>query len=251
MTILIISLVLLVSLLPHLAFTAHVGIVDGREAKPHSRPYMVSVQYYEQHICGGSLITEEFVLTAAHCWKESDILTVVVGAHDLSKDKMYNSFEVASYLPHPDYNSNTLGNDLMLLKLKEKVRLSDNVGLISLPKDGEDVEADTHCSVAGWGTLWMNGPVSDRLMEAETVIMYDAECERRWGSDYMASKLICVYGYGGSCIGDSGGPLVCGVTAVGVTSYSDHYLCNSRLLPNVYTRISAYLKWIHHKIENF
>ncbi|XP_026101463.1 granzyme M-like [Carassius auratus] len=79
----IISLLLLVSLLPHLTFTArvNVGIVNGKEAKPHSRPYMVSLQNRFKHTCGGFLISDEFVMTAAHCWKGyPEILTVVVGA---------------------------------------------------------------------------------------------------------------------------------------------------------------------------
>ncbi|KAL0151347.1 hypothetical protein M9458_053341, partial [Cirrhinus mrigala] len=66
----IISLLLLASLLPHLTFTAHVdvGIVNGTEAKPHSRPYMVSLQNnIRQHKCGGFLISDRFVMTAAHC----------------------------------------------------------------------------------------------------------------------------------------------------------------------------------------
>uniref|UniRef100_A0A8C1JL89 Peptidase S1 domain-containing protein n=1 Tax=Cyprinus carpio TaxID=7962 RepID=A0A8C1JL89_CYPCA len=66
----IISLLLLASLLPHLTFTrVNVGIVNGKEAKPHSRPYMVSIQNNFMHICGGFLISDEFVMTAAHCWK--------------------------------------------------------------------------------------------------------------------------------------------------------------------------------------
>ncbi|XP_056303718.1 duodenase-1-like [Danio aesculapii] len=250
MTIIIISVLLLVSLVPHLTFTARVGIEDGTEAKPHSRPYMVSLQKNNWHSCGGFLISKEFVLTAAHCWKKGDVITVVVGAHDLSQNEIYNSFEVESYIPHPDYKLNSDRNDIMLLKLKTKVRLSNNVGLISLPKKGEDVEADTLCSVAGWGRLWKNGPKPDLLMEAKTVIVNDAECERRWESLYKALKMICVYGHGGTCNGDSGGPLVCGDTAVGITSFGDRYLCNSRLRPNVYTRISAYLPWIHNITGN-
>ncbi|CAM4656422.1 unnamed protein product [Leuciscus chuanchicus] len=84
MTIIIISLLLLASLLPHLTFTAHVnvGIVDGTEARPNSRPYMVSLQTNGQHICGGFLLSDEFVLTAAQCRNGGEDWTVVVGAHD-------------------------------------------------------------------------------------------------------------------------------------------------------------------------
>ncbi|XP_003201077.2 duodenase-1 [Danio rerio] len=250
MAIIIISLLLLVSLVPDLTFTARVGIEDGTEAKPHSRPYMVSLQKNSWHTCGGFLITEQFVLTAAHCWKKGDVITVVVGAHDLSGNEIYDTFKVTSYMRYEDYKLNSDRNDIMLLKLNKKVRLSKNVGLISLPKKGEDVEADTLCSVAGWGILWRKGPESDRLREAETVIVNNAECERRWESLYKASKMICAYGHGGTCNGDSGGPLVCGNTAVGITSFGDRYLCNSRLLPDVYTRISAYLPWIHNITGN-
>ncbi|XP_068075470.2 mast cell protease 1A [Danio rerio] len=244
MTIIIISLLLLVSLVPDLTFTARVGIEDGTEAKPHSRPYMVSLQKNSKNSCGGSLITEEFVLTAAHCWKKGDVITVVVGAHDLSENETYDSFEVTSYIPHPEFSWQNYENDIMLLKLNKKVTLSDNVGLISLPKNGEDVKEDAVCSVAGWGRLWLNGPRPDRLMEAETVIVSGEECKRRWESLFKPSKMFCVYGHGGTCKGDSGGPLVCGDHAVGVTSFSDRYSCNSRLLPNMYTKISAYLSWI-------
>ncbi|XP_016110525.1 cathepsin G-like [Sinocyclocheilus grahami] len=93
------------------------GIVNGREAKPHSRPYMVSIQIFGQHNCGGFLISNEFVLTAAHCWNGSQILTVVVGAHDLRKSKTLNRIGVKNYIPHPDYKTSPVRNDIMLLRI--------------------------------------------------------------------------------------------------------------------------------------
>uniref|UniRef100_A0A673JIG5 trypsin n=1 Tax=Sinocyclocheilus rhinocerous TaxID=307959 RepID=A0A673JIG5_9TELE len=206
-----------------ISLSAHVnvGIVNGTEAKPHSRPYMVSIQSNEIHVCGGFLISDEFVLTAAHCWNGSEILTVVVGAHDLRKSTNSDRIGVKSYIPHPSYISHFSWNDIMLLKLYKKVRLNNNVGLISLPKDSKDVNVDTLCSVAGWGRLWTNGSLSDRLMEAYVTTLNHVHCQRKWGPSYTALQMICAYGGGGSCKGDSGGPLVCGKTAVGVTSFGD------------------------------
>ncbi|XP_048038899.1 mast cell protease 1-like isoform X2 [Megalobrama amblycephala] len=206
----IISLLLLASLLTHLTFT-----VNGTEAIPHSRPYMVSIQKNRNHICGGFLISDQFVLTAAHCWNGKEVLTVVVGAHDLSKSS--DHIDVLSYKPHPDYIFRPHRNDIMLLKLQEKVKLNNNVKWISLPKKGEDVGTDTVCSVAGWGGQTINSLPTNRLRDANY---------------------------------DGGGPLVCGNTAVGVTSFAYERLCNSPDYPNVYTKISPYLEWIENKIRN-
>ncbi|XP_077082559.1 duodenase-1-like isoform X2 [Siphateles boraxobius] len=246
MTIIIISLLLLASLLPLLTFT-----VNGTEAKPHSRPYMVSIQKNCLHICGGFLLSDEFVLTAAHCRNKPENLTVVVGAHDL-KNTTEGSvrIRVKSYHQHPDFTVEPVMNDIMLLRLDKKVTQNEKVYWISIPMKEEDNEVHSVCSVSGWGRL-NNGSHSNRLMETYVKIMNNTNCENKWGEDnYLASQMMCTYGDGGSCTGDSGGPLVCGDTAVGVTSFGDPDLCNSRKLPEVYMKISAYLPWIHKFIGN-
>ncbi|KAK9968724.1 hypothetical protein ABG768_003032 [Culter alburnus] len=248
----IISLLLLASLLPHLTFTAHVnvGIVNGTKAKRHSRPYMVSLQAYGHHFCGGFLISDQFVLTAAHCWNGLNILMVVVGAHDLRDSKSSDHIRVKSYVPHPKYKSNPNRHDadIMLLKLEKKVQLNNKVKVIPLPNEGEDIKPDTACSVAGWGRL-TDGSASNLLMEAKVSIMNNTECRNRWGELYSVSQMICVYGRGGSCFGDSGGPLICGNTAVGITSFGAQH-CNSSEHPNVYAKISQYIQWIRTVIGN-
>uniref|UniRef100_A0A8C2AKV7 Peptidase S1 domain-containing protein n=1 Tax=Cyprinus carpio TaxID=7962 RepID=A0A8C2AKV7_CYPCA len=236
----IISLLLLASLLPHLTFTgesdcvrilrvfhwyvlnnltyntislsAHVnvGIVNGREA--HYRPYMVSIQLNKQHICGGFLISAQWVLTAAHCWNSATIQCIV--------------------------------STVLILLLYQKIHLNNNVQLIPLPKGGEDGTANRVCSVMGWGRQWTNGSPSARLLEAKVLIENKQKCHYGWGDEYIDSQMICVHGSGGSCEYDSGGPLVCGATAVGITSFGVLPHCNSHEKPNVYTKISAFLPWI-------
>ncbi|KAK9979005.1 hypothetical protein ABG768_012452 [Culter alburnus] len=252
MTIIIISVLLLASLLPHLTFTAHVnvGIVNGRKTTPHSRPYMVSVQKCNKHHCGGFLISEKYVLTAAHCWPGFEFLTVVVGADDLRKSKKSDHIRVKSSIPHPKYNPCTSENDIMLLKLEKKVKIKEDE-LISIPKKEAEIKAGTLCTVAGWGSVKPDGKgTSNDLMEANTTVLSQAECKKKWKDEFSEQQMICVYGPGGTCSGDSGGPLICEGTAVGVTSFGLNGHCNSPDGPNVYTKISAYIKWINKVIRN-
>ncbi|XP_061093810.1 tryptase-2-like [Conger conger] len=113
-----VPLFLLTTLLPLLVLTAQQdsSIVNGREAKPHSRPYMVSVQQNKRHKCGGFLVSDSFVMTAAHCltWRQN--LTVLLGAHDISENQKSNRAEVKFYHIHPGFEADTLKNDIMLLQ---------------------------------------------------------------------------------------------------------------------------------------
>ncbi|XP_016391642.1 mast cell protease 1A-like, partial [Sinocyclocheilus rhinocerous] len=189
--------------------------------------------------------------TAAHCWNRyPEILTVVVGTHDLSKSKILDRIRVKHYFPHPKSRPRPYQNDIMLLMLYKKINLNNHVKWISLPKKEEDVTANHFCSVTVWGRLRTNGPLSTRLKEANVFIENHAECHHRWGNEYIDSQMICVYGSGGSCEYDSGGPLVCGNIAVGITSFGDISHCNSPVKPNVYTKISAFLPWIQQTIRN-
>ncbi|KAF4097695.1 hypothetical protein G5714_021703 [Onychostoma macrolepis] len=241
----IISLLLLASLLPHLTFTAsvQVGIVNGTEAKPHSRPYMVSIQRNKKHTCGGFLVSEQFVMTAAHCFNEGEKLTVVVGAHDYTRDS--GRMGVKFYHIHPGYQPKTLLNDIMLLQLNRKVDKSKVVNWISIPKKDKEIKAKVKCSVAGWGKKNNSSTPSAKLMEVDVTIIDKKECLKYWRKDYSVSRMVCAGGRGGFCQGDSGGPLVCNNVAVGVVSFNEKDNCDSPKRPNVYTKISKFLKWIN------
>ncbi|XP_056615621.1 granzyme-like protein 1 [Triplophysa dalaica] len=238
----IFSLVLLGALLPHMTLTAYVnvGIVNGTEAKAHSRPYMVSIQSDDEHICGGFLVSEQFVMTAAHCYADGDKLTVVVGAHDLRQSSA--GIDVKFYNKHPGYDSETLVNDIMILKLARTTKNMKNVKSISIPNKEEDTKAGSKCIVEGWGKQTTKGSPTDRLMEVDVTVIDTKVCEKKWNEKF--SSQVCALSPGGFCQGDSGGPLVCKDTAVGVVSFNEKNNCDKPTRPNVYTKISSFLPWI-------
>ncbi|KAM9092639.1 granzyme B-like isoform 3-T3 [Megaptera novaeangliae] len=109
-------LLLLAFLLPPRAKAGE--IIGGHEAKRHSRPYMAFLQIWDQDDrkrCGGFLIREDFVLTAAHCWGSS--VNVTLGAHNIKvRERTQQVIPVRKAIPHPDYNKKNYSNDIMLLK---------------------------------------------------------------------------------------------------------------------------------------
>ncbi|XP_048108022.1 granzyme B(G,H)-like [Alosa alosa] len=225
------------------AQSGYVGIVNGTVAKEHSRPYMVSVQKNKGHICGGFLVSESFVMTAAHCITWGVNLTVMVGGHDITNQKSGTRIPVKYYHINPGHNVKPLLNDIALLQLAEGAKQSNSVKWISIPKKDKDIKGAEVCSVAGWGATKTNGPVNNLLLQADVVIVKRKECKQYW-NDFFSEGMLCARGKAGFCQGDSGGPLVCKNKAVGVVSFNEKNNCNKPKKPNVYTKISAYLPWI-------
>ncbi|XP_062869452.1 granzyme B-like [Trichomycterus rosablanca] len=244
----LITLIILTSLLQHLTHPAYVdeGIVGGRDAAPHSRPYMVSVQKDGKHICGGFLVSKHFVMTAAHCWSQKN-LTVVLGVHSLSSTKS-ELRNILYYHIYPAYDSANLINDIMLLQLSKPVDKSPIINWVSLPKKNQDIKAEQLCSIAGWGTQTENGKASKHLMEVNVTTTDISACKKFGRKNFPTSRLVCTKGHGGFCKGDSGGPLVCKNTAVGIISFNDGKCDVSKKL-YVYTKISKFLPWINAILE--
>nr|XP_015195711.1 PREDICTED: granzyme K-like isoform X1 [Lepisosteus oculatus] len=224
-------------------------IVGGREVKAHSSPWMVSIQVSEKHVCGGTLIKSQWVLTAAHCELTfNGTITALLGAHSLSKKEKYKQrLEIEKCFKHPDFDKKTKLNDIMLMKLKKKVK-GKKISTKSLPKSKKDIKNGKQCTVRGWGTKNEKiVKISDTLQVADVIIVDRALCNRYYkGNPIITENMLCAGNKKekeDACQGDSGGPLLCSNDFVGIVSGGGG--CGNPEKPGVYTRLSKkYLSWI-------
>ncbi|XP_054642949.1 granzyme B-like [Dunckerocampus dactyliophorus] len=228
------------------AEAAESDIVGGKVAKPHSKPYMASLQIQGAHWCGGILIREDFVLTAAHCKIDHQPMTVVLGAHDITKkEKSQQHIQVAQFHPHPNFVGE-YSYDIMLLKLKHTAKLNRYVKVIELPKKNGKIPANIRCTVAGWGQTAKQSSTSPVLKETTEKIQFSFECKFIWKQYFRSDHMTCTRPdkWGGVCQGDSGGPLICNTKPEGITAFTEKDNCSNPKNPHVFIRIHPFLPWI-------
>uniref|UniRef100_A0A286XII1 Peptidase S1 domain-containing protein n=1 Tax=Cavia porcellus TaxID=10141 RepID=A0A286XII1_CAVPO len=219
-------------------------IIGGHEAKPHSRPYMAYLRIRREKswkICGGFLIQEDFVLTAAHCLGSQ--IEVTLGAHNIEEQEdTQQVFRVQNAFPHPDYNRKKHINDIMLLKLEKRAKLTKAVQLLHLPERRTEVNPGARCQVAGWGNFTPEETHSRTLQEVEMIVQKDQMCEERFKM-YNRATQICVGDpniKNTSNKGDAGAPLVCNNVAIGIVCYGR----KNGMTPSIFTKVSCFLHWI-------
>ncbi|XP_035530530.1 complement factor D [Morone saxatilis] len=238
------------------------GIIGGREAVPHSRPYMASIQVPEgenmKHECGGFVIADQWVMTAVHCLPTGpNGRRVVLGLHSLSEpEETKQTFDILELYNHPQFSMTNYNNDIALIKLDRPFNASDAVRALEFMRSG-GTNPDTGAEVetAGWGSTDNLGSRPDKLKEVVMDVFSWKRCRR---SDYFGSKvtnnMMCAHKIcpepcdkphrkEDSCDGDSGGPLLYNGIAVGITS-NGGMKCGQIKKPGIYTVISHYTEWI-------
>ncbi|XP_061213368.1 chymotrypsin-C-like [Neopsephotus bourkii] len=238
-------------------------VVGGEDAVPHSWPWQISLQYIQNgkwyHTCGGTLIETNWVLTAAHCISSTLTYRVVLGKQVLSDEEELGSVAVGveKIIVHKNWNSFLIINDIALIKLAEEVQESETIQVACLPPAGQILENNYPCYVTGWGRLWTNGPLADVLQQALLpVVDYETCSQWSWWGIHVLPSMICAGGDGviSSCNGDSGGPLNCPFEGrwevAGIVSFGSGLGCNTLRKPTVFTRVSAYIDWIHETMSS-
>ncbi|MBI1293768.1 trypsin-like serine protease [bacterium] len=237
-----------------------IDIVGGQPATHGEWPWQVLVQP-AGYLCGGSLISTDWVVTAAHCvFDQSNNLipagqiTVVLGEYRRgSNDGSEQQRNISQVVPHPNYRSGQgWDNDIALLRLSTPAQLNQFVQPVLLtlsPTHDSLVEAGDPSTVTGWGTTSEGGSTSSTLLEVEVPVVSNRTCNSAYGN--ITDNMLCAgFTQGGkdACQGDSGGPLVVpngngGWLLAGVVSFGRG--CARPNFPGVYARVSRYVDWIN------
>ncbi|XP_049730890.1 transmembrane protease serine 3 isoform X1 [Elephas maximus indicus] len=232
-------------------------IVGGNMSSLMQWPWQVSLQFQGYHLCGGSVITPTWIVTAAHCVYDLYLpksWTIQVGLVSLL-DSPAPSHLVEKIIYHSKYKPKRLGNDIALMKLAGPLTFNEMVQPVCLPNSEENFPNGKMCWTSGWGATEDGGDASPVLNHAAVPLISNKVCNHRdvYGGIISPSMLCAGYLKGGidSCQGDSGGPLVCQDRRVwklvGATSFGIG--CAEVNKPGVYTRITAFLDWIHEQLE--
>ena len=181
-------------------------IVGGVEAAEHAWPWQVALFIDDAWFCGGSIISENYILTAAHCVDGASYFDVMAGAHNVREASEPCRVEVTSYngWTHPSWNSNDLSGDLALIELPSPLPMNDCISTICLPDSGDSPAVGSLVTVTGWGKPSDSaGGISEVLREVRDIpVMSNADCNAVFG----------IVGDGVICIDTAGGRGSCNVS---------------------------------------
>lgn len=238
-------------------------IVGGVEARAHEFPWQVSIRRKstDSHFCGGSIINERWIITAAHCMagETPAIVSVVIGDHTRNDNSntVRQRLDVDSIHSNPSYNPIRLTNDVSLIKVSTPIQFSADLQ----PVCGPDRSSDYHyrksvCS--GWGTIVSGGACCPQTLRYVSLnVTTNAFCDAEYPRDQITADMICASDNSGgntrdSCQGDSGGPLAVKeadgtFTLVGIVSWGIG--CASGY-PGVYSRVTHFHDFILNIINS-
>lgn len=246
-------------------------IINGQTAKQNQFPYQAAIYIdtaLTQAFCGGTLITDRYVLTSAHCLERFIIIiiymylllfkkncralevVVVLGALNLTDQNEPQHISISStFILHEDYDYYEKINDIALIQLDKAVSFADNIQAISWASN-DDLYVNSEGIASGWGKTNTDQQQNvDVLQYVKLRIIDNEQCKSIDPfQDVIKDTHLCTSGEGNvaTCLGDSGGPLVVDETLVGVIAFGYKY-CDAGK-PSVYMRLTKYDSWIRQNI---
>ena len=211
--------------------------------------------------CGGSIIHNNWILSAAHCTINQMSITVIAGMNDVNKMQeawIFRNISTRNFVSHKDYNGQTFSNDISLIRLQIPITLSKKISIISLPSPDLDKISmvNKKMTLVGFGRYADADPFLSTYLKSEAFVITDLNnCRTVFYKNSITDKQLCVKAEltSSPCMGDSGGGLILNENKpilIGVVSYGAS-VCQAGF-PVVFTKVSSYLNWIIEisKIKN-
>lgn len=224
----------------------------GGDKAEETYPFMVSLQLKKangfQHHCGGSIINERTVITAAHCLSHHGPSDFRVHAGEKTREviegKVYN---VEAIYCHDNYQAVTHDYDVGLVRIQGSFEFNDKIQAIVLAEPKDIIIDGSYTTILGWGVINVETQeLADYLMKANVPIVKQKICNRFMGG-MITDRMLCAgFQKGGidACQMDSGGPMVYNEKLIGIVSWG--LGCGKPNKPGVYVRVSELLSWVEH-----
>uniref|UniRef100_A0A182Q8I7 Peptidase S1 domain-containing protein n=1 Tax=Anopheles farauti TaxID=69004 RepID=A0A182Q8I7_9DIPT len=195
-------------------------IVGGEPVSIETHSYQLSLRNFDYHICGASIISSVWALTAAHClYPDPDPKTISLRAGTSIQSLGGRIYNASRIIIHPMYNPSWMDNDVAVIRVNAPFAgpNTDAIGLVPL---GYEPEAGVRAIVTGWGRQGEETKQSQTLAGVEIPIVDKRDCMLQWDGVQVTPQMICAGELGkDSCNGDSGGPLVSGGRQIGIVSW--------------------------------
>ncbi|XP_050005645.1 transmembrane protease serine 11A [Alexandromys fortis] len=229
-------------------------IVSGNPAAKGAWPWQVSLQRSNIHQCGGTLIGNMWVVTAAHCFRTNSNPRQWTLSFGTTINPPLMKRDVRRIIMHERYRPPARDHDIALVQFSPRVTFSDEVRRICLPEPSASFPPNSTVYITGFGALYYTGESQNELREARVQIISNDVCKQQqvYGNEVKRGMFCAGYleGIYDACRGDSGGPLVVRGNKdtwylLGIVSWGDN--CGQRNKPGVYTQVTYYRRWIASK----